>query len=83
MRLRYLAAEEKDVVKTEKKELEDIKNELNQLVADDYDAIVYYRIALNSIDLQYCFVQQSIVTQLHICHLPVCTRKCHEQRESP
>ena len=32
MRLRYLAAEEKDVVKTEKRELEEIKNELNQCV---------------------------------------------------
>ncbi|KAL5004829.1 hypothetical protein ScPMuIL_018285 [Solemya velum] len=31
MRLRYLAAEEKEVVKSEKKELEDIKNELNRL----------------------------------------------------
>ena len=30
MRLRYLAAEEKELVKSEKKELEDIKNELNQ-----------------------------------------------------
>jgi centrosomal protein CEP120 len=30
MRLRYLAAEEKEVVKTEMKELEDIKNELNK-----------------------------------------------------
>ena len=29
MRLRYLAAEEKEVVKSERKELEDIKNELN------------------------------------------------------
>ena len=33
MRLRYLAAEEKDVVKTEKRELEEIKNELNQCVS--------------------------------------------------
>ena len=32
MRLRYLAAEEKEVVKTERRELEDIKNELNQWV---------------------------------------------------
>ncbi|XP_075457021.1 centrosomal protein of 120 kDa isoform X1 [Ascaphus truei] len=31
MRLRYLAAEEKDVVKTERHELEDIRNELNRL----------------------------------------------------
>ncbi|XP_060082767.1 centrosomal protein of 120 kDa-like [Ylistrum balloti] len=31
MRLRYLAAEEKEVVKSEKKELEDLKNELNRL----------------------------------------------------
>lgn len=31
MRLRYLAAEEKEVVKSDKKELEDIKNELNRL----------------------------------------------------
>ncbi|XP_071098431.1 centrosomal protein of 120 kDa-like [Haliotis cracherodii] len=31
MRLRYLAAEEKDVVQAEKKELEDIKNQLNKL----------------------------------------------------
>ncbi|XP_064619737.1 centrosomal protein of 120 kDa-like isoform X2 [Lineus longissimus] len=31
MRLRYLAAEEKEVVKTDMKELEDIKNELNKL----------------------------------------------------
>ncbi|KAK6179237.1 hypothetical protein SNE40_011643 [Patella caerulea] len=31
MRLRYLAAEEKEVVASEKKELEDIKNELNKL----------------------------------------------------
>ena len=30
MRLRYLAAEEKEVVKTEKNELEDIRNELNR-----------------------------------------------------
>ncbi|KAK2186531.1 hypothetical protein NP493_197g03000 [Ridgeia piscesae] len=30
MRLRYLAAEEKDVVQSEKRELEDIKSELNQ-----------------------------------------------------
>lgn len=30
MRLRYLAAEEKDVVQAEKKELEDIKNQLNK-----------------------------------------------------
>ena len=30
MRLRYLAAEEKEVVKSEKKELEDLKNELNK-----------------------------------------------------
>ena len=30
MRLRYLAAEEKEVVKSEQKELEEIKNELNQ-----------------------------------------------------
>ncbi|MBN3316948.1 CE120 protein, partial [Atractosteus spatula] len=31
MRLRYLAAEEKEVVKTEKQELEEIRNELNRL----------------------------------------------------
>ncbi|XP_053329933.1 centrosomal protein of 120 kDa [Spea bombifrons] len=31
MRLRYLAAEEKDVVKTERQELEEIRNELNRL----------------------------------------------------
>ncbi|XP_026508192.2 centrosomal protein of 120 kDa isoform X1 [Terrapene carolina triunguis] len=31
MRLRYLAAEEKEVGKTERKELEDIRNELNRL----------------------------------------------------
>ncbi|XP_074650244.1 centrosomal protein of 120 kDa-like [Tubulanus polymorphus] len=31
MRLRYLAAEEKEVVKSEMKELEDIKNEINKL----------------------------------------------------
>ncbi|XP_075692280.1 centrosomal protein of 120 kDa [Rhinoderma darwinii] len=31
MRLRYLAAEEKDVVKTERLELEEIRNELNRL----------------------------------------------------
>ncbi|KAL3867406.1 hypothetical protein ACJMK2_044608 [Sinanodonta woodiana] len=31
MRLRYMAAEEKEVVKSEKKELEDIKNEINKL----------------------------------------------------
>ncbi|XP_076104445.1 centrosomal protein of 120 kDa-like isoform X2 [Mytilus galloprovincialis] len=31
MRLRYLAAEEKEVVKSDKKELEEIKNELNRL----------------------------------------------------
>ncbi|XP_041362219.1 centrosomal protein of 120 kDa-like [Gigantopelta aegis] len=31
MRLRYLAAEEKDVVNSEKKELQEIKNELNRL----------------------------------------------------
>ncbi|KAK2164709.1 hypothetical protein LSH36_60g08013, partial [Paralvinella palmiformis] len=31
MRLRYLAAEEKEVVKSEQKELEEIKNELNQI----------------------------------------------------
>uniref|UniRef100_A0A4W3J627 Centrosomal protein 120 n=1 Tax=Callorhinchus milii TaxID=7868 RepID=A0A4W3J627_CALMI len=31
MRLRYLAAEEKEVVKTERHELEEIKNELNRL----------------------------------------------------
>ncbi|KAI0208621.1 DUF3668 domain-containing protein [Lamellibrachia satsuma] len=31
MRLRYLAAEEKEVVQTEKRELEDIKSELNQM----------------------------------------------------
>ncbi|XP_053557588.1 centrosomal protein of 120 kDa [Bombina bombina] len=31
MRLRYLAAEEKDVVKTERLELEEIRNELNKL----------------------------------------------------
>lgn len=31
MRLRYLAAEEKEAVKTEKNELEDIRNELNML----------------------------------------------------
>ncbi|KAM4810471.1 centrosomal protein of 120 kDa [Rhinophrynus dorsalis] len=31
MRLRYLAAEEKDVVKTERHELEEIRNELNRL----------------------------------------------------
>ncbi|XP_052280654.1 centrosomal protein of 120 kDa-like [Dreissena polymorpha] len=31
MRLRYLAAEEKEVVNSEKQELEDIKNELNKL----------------------------------------------------
>uniref|UniRef100_A0AAY4D0E6 Centrosomal protein of 120 kDa n=1 Tax=Denticeps clupeoides TaxID=299321 RepID=A0AAY4D0E6_9TELE len=31
MRLRYLAAEEKEAVKTEKHELEDIRNELNRL----------------------------------------------------
>ncbi|KAJ8262749.1 hypothetical protein COCON_G00152060 [Conger conger] len=31
MRLRYLATEEKEAVKTEKQELEDIKNELNRL----------------------------------------------------
>lgn len=30
MRLRYLAAEEKEVVKSDKKELEEIKNELNR-----------------------------------------------------
>ena len=30
MRLRYLAAEEKEVVNNEKQELEDIKNELNK-----------------------------------------------------
>lgn len=30
MRLRYLAAEEKEVGKTERKELEDIRNELNR-----------------------------------------------------
>ena len=32
MRLRYLAVEEKDAVKTEKNELEQLKNELNQCV---------------------------------------------------
>ncbi|XP_063049925.1 centrosomal protein of 120 kDa-like [Engraulis encrasicolus] len=31
MRLRYLAAEEKEAVKTDKNELEDIRNELNKL----------------------------------------------------
>lgn len=30
MRLRYLAAEEKDTVKTERQELLDIRNELNR-----------------------------------------------------
>lgn len=30
MRLRYLAAEEKDMVKTERLELEEIRNELNR-----------------------------------------------------
>jgi len=30
MRMRYLAAEEKEVVKTERKELQELKNELNQ-----------------------------------------------------
>ncbi len=30
MRLRYLAAEEKEVVKSERRELEEIKNELNR-----------------------------------------------------
>jgi centrosomal protein CEP120 len=30
MRLRYLAAEEKEAVKSEKHELEDIRNELNR-----------------------------------------------------
>ena len=30
MRLRYLAAEEKEVVSSDKQELEDIKNELNK-----------------------------------------------------
>ena len=30
MRIRYLAAEEKDVVSSDKQELEDIKNELNK-----------------------------------------------------
>ena len=33
MRLRYLAVEEKDAVKTEKNELEQLKNELNQCVS--------------------------------------------------
>lgn len=32
MRLRYLAAEEKEAVKNEKHELQDIRNELNRLV---------------------------------------------------
>ena len=32
MRLRYLAAEEKDAVKTERDELVQLKNELNQSV---------------------------------------------------
>ncbi|XP_066567429.1 centrosomal protein of 120 kDa [Amia ocellicauda] len=35
MRLRYLAAEEKEVVKTEKQELEEIRNELNRLKQQD------------------------------------------------
>ncbi|XP_078253137.1 centrosomal protein of 120 kDa [Rhinoraja longicauda] len=35
MRLRYLAAEEKDVVKTERQELEEIRNELNRLKLQD------------------------------------------------
>ena len=32
MRLRYLAAEEKKVITTERKELDELKNELSQLV---------------------------------------------------
>jgi len=32
MRLRYLAVEEKKVIATERKELDELKNELNQLV---------------------------------------------------
>ncbi|KAJ7993772.1 hypothetical protein DPEC_G00258170 [Dallia pectoralis] len=35
MRLRYLAAEEKEAVKSEKHELEDIRNELNRLKQDE------------------------------------------------
>ncbi|KAM3937125.1 centrosomal protein of 120 kDa [Leptodactylus fuscus] len=34
MRLRYLAAEEKDMVKSERRELEEIRNELNRLQED-------------------------------------------------
>ncbi|KAM9137754.1 centrosomal protein of 120 kDa isoform 3-T3 [Pangshura tecta] len=37
MRLRYLAAEEKEVGKTERKELEDIRNELNRLKQQEDD----------------------------------------------
>ena len=32
MRMRYLAAEEKEIVKSERRELEGLKNEFNQLV---------------------------------------------------
>ena len=43
MRLRYLAAEENEVVKTDKKELEDIKGELNRSVS-----LVHYCLPLCS-----------------------------------
>ncbi|WAR00622.1 CE120-like protein [Mya arenaria] len=39
MRLRYLAAEEKDVVNTDKQELEDIKHELNKLKLMEEDRL--------------------------------------------
>lgn len=38
MRLRYLAAEEKDIVKNERLELEEIRNELNRYLFSSFSA---------------------------------------------